>query len=84
MTDDLIATGGLSNHDDESSSEGRRTKEPSDPCTTLSKVSKRNKSIQPRGNRDMDDGKRSIPRAQPKHHSIGGKSGRGKVSIVQQ
>jgi len=28
------------------------------------------------------DRKRSIPRAQPKHHSIGGKSGRGKVSIL--
>ena len=81
MTDDEVATGGLSSHDDESRSEGRRTKEPSDPRTTLSKVSKRNKSIQPRGNRDMDR-RTSIPRAQPKHHSVDDKSGRGKVSIL--
>jgi len=79
MTDDLVTAVGSLSHDGEFNSLGRRTKEPPDLQTTLSRASQRNKSIRSRETRDMSEELNS--RAQSERQGIVNESDMGVFSI---
>jgi len=80
MTDDLVTAVSSLSHDGEFNSLGRRTKEPPDLQTTLSRASQRNKSIRSRETRDMSEELNS--RAQSERQGIVNESDMGVFSIV--
>jgi len=75
MTDDLVTAVSSLSHDGEFNSLGRRTKEPPDLQTTLSRASQRNKSIRSRETRDMSEELNS--RAQSERQGIVNESDMG-------
>jgi len=80
MTDDLVTAVSSLSHDGEFNSLGRRTKEPPDLQTTLSRASQRNKSIRSRETRDMSEELNS--RAQSERQGIVNESDMGVFSIT--
>jgi len=80
MTDDLVTAVSSLSHDGEFNSLGRRTKEPPDLQTTLSRASQRNKSMRSRETRDMSEELNS--RAQSERQGIVHESDMGVFSIM--
>lgn len=82
MTDDLVTAVSSLSHDGEFNSLGRRTKEPPDLQTTLSRASQRNKSIRSRETRDMSEELNS--RAQSERQGIVNESDVGYSAQLSQ